>query len=173
MIDTQLHSRLETVVLETYLTAQNVFKKTFELPKISYKDMGRTAGRAFCLSNEIHFSPTLFKENVETFLARTVPHEIAHLITYKLYPHTMMGIYRRSPHGREWRFVMQQLGVKDISRCHTYDVSSVSRSHTRTKWRYACLCKEHLVSSTIHNRVQRGASYMCNKCKSKIYLKIR
>ena len=156
----ELQARLETVVLNTYLKAQQVYGRTFVLPAISYRDMGRTAGKAFYYENRIVFSPTLYTENVETFLNRTVPHEIAHLITHVLYPHATMH------HGDEWRSVMLKLEVKDIGRCHKYNTASTAR--TMKRYVYSCNCpgKTFKLSATLHNRIQGGEKRYCLRCKT-------
>lgn len=125
MLDCQLISSLESKVLETYLRAEQIWNRSFQLPTIEFKNLGRTAGKAFYAQNKIIYSPVLFTENVDRFLNRTVPHEIAHLITKVLYPNA------KQHHGPEWRYVMQKLGIEDNTRCHSYDISSVSRRNTK------------------------------------------
>ena len=154
----ELVKRLEDKVLETYLKAESVYGRAFPLGSITFKDMGRTAGRARYITNELFFSPTLYKENVETFLNRTTPHEVAHLVCHALSPYA-------KAHGPEWRSVMAKLGVQDIGRCHSYDTASVRKS--RDKFVYACGCsaENHLIGAAVHKKIQFGASYSCRKCK--------
>lgn len=115
----------------TYTLAKEVYGREFVFPRVFYKDMGRTAGRAYYVLNCITFSETLLSENKEVFLGRTVPHEAAHLICHVMYPHAMQH------HGPEWRSVMFALGVKDSTRCHAYDTSSVARKGAgRNRKRY-------------------------------------
>lgn len=109
---------------ETYSLAQRVYGREFVFPTIFYEDMGRTAGRAYYSFNRIALSRTLLSENLETFLGRTVPHEAAHLICRVLYPDA------KQHHGPEWRSIMRALNVKNSSRCHAYDTSSVSRKRS-------------------------------------------
>lgn len=109
----------------TYALAKEVYGQEFVFPRVFYKDMGKTAGRAHYALNCITLSETLLSENKEVFLGRTVPHEAAHLICHVMYPHAMQH------HGPEWRSVMSALGVKDSTRCHAYDTSSVERKRTR------------------------------------------
>lgn len=154
-----IKNQLEEKVLETYLTAQEKFKRNFDLPIIEFKDMGRIAGKAIYKENKIIFSPTLFAENVIQFLGRTVPHEIAHLITHFIHPNA------RQHHGPEWRSVMQILGVQDIKRCHSYDTSSVGQN--RIKYLYSCQCQKRFeFGSAKHKRFQKGIKYWCLTCKT-------
>ncbi len=162
MLTPTLIDRLETKILETIERAQQVFGREFHFPKIIYKDMGTTAGRAQYGTNTVWFSPTLFSQNVETYLARTVPHEIAHLVTDALYP------FAKRHHGPEWKRVMQLLGVQDITRCHNYDVTSVANRRTGIRFLYACNCagKQFEITTLIHKRIQGGQKRMCRKCKT-------
>lgn len=160
-MNTNLVERLETKLLETYLRAQEVYRRNFELPKIEFGDMGRVAGKAFFQLNKVKFSPTLFAENVETFLARTVPHEAAHLITWTVYPNA------RQHHGPEWRSVMSKLGVTDIGRCHSYDVSSVANVRPRP-FAYKCGCNVYKLTSNIHNKIVKGQRRVCGRCSQTV-----
>jgi SprT protein len=161
MLTKELTERLETKLLETYEKAQKVFNRTFELPSIHWGDMGRIAGKAFLLKNAIKFSPTLYAQNVETFLNRTCPHEVAHLVTKAVYPNA------KQAHGPEWRRVMQLLGVEDIGRCHSYDTSSVARQYNVKRYNYKCACDTHAMTARVHNRIINGlAKFSCRKCKS-------
>ncbi len=153
--------QLEDKVLETYLKAESIFSRAFPLASVSFKDMGRTAGRARYIDNSIKYSPTLYKENESVFIARTVPHEIAHLITHLVFPHA------KQAHGPEWRSVMQKLGVTDNSRCHSYDTSSTKRS--RDRFVYRCDCEiSHWITAHKHKKMQIGIKFTCRKCKKTI-----
>ena len=145
-ISVDLQKQVEDVVIATYVTAKLVFGREFDLPKIEYEDMGCVGGKAFASKNLIKLSPTLLKENIEKYLKTTVPHEIAHLLTRKMYS-------MATPHGRHWKYVMVKLGAKP-NRCHEYDVSNVSNKRKeRFKYHYVCNCRSHMVTSVIHNRI--------------------
>lgn len=120
---------------------------------------GACAGRAECRRGEapvIRLNPVLMAEN-DVFVAETVPHEVAHVGVFY-----WLGRPARRPHGREWRRVMHLLGAEP-SRGHCYDVSNaVTRRLTR--FRYACDCREHQLTSIRHNRIRRGAEYRCRTC---------
>jgi SprT protein len=161
-ISPELKSKLEDKVLETYLKSKSIFNREFELPSISFDLKGRVAGNANS-RNHLRFNPILFRENVDDFLARTVPHEVAHLICFKLYP------YSKQHHGPEWRSIMQRLGIQDIARCHSYDTTSVAQRKPRIKFEYKCLCKRHEVGNAIHQRNLSGMKkYVCTDCKTPI-----
>lgn len=164
-----LIQRTESKVLETYLLAQSVFGRTFELPKIEYVDMGRMAGRAFYSLNLIKLSPSLLQSNKDNFIERTVPHECAHLLAKVIFPNL------RRPHGPEWKSVMRALNVSEISRCHSYDTSVVSNIRSRDKFLYLCECNcRHEFGGTKHRRAQSGIVYRCLTChKPCVYAKVR
>jgi SprT protein len=70
------------------------------------------------------------------------------------------------PHGREWRQIMTIMGV-DPKRCHSYTVEKVRR--VAKDYIYKCSCKEHKISSILHNRMVKGGKfYTCNRCKGRI-----
>jgi len=104
----------------------------------------------------IRYNPQLLLENGERFLGRTLPHEVAHVIAYRLYGP------RIRPHGPEWGEIMA-LFEADSSRCHDYDTS---RSTTRrlTRHHYHCGCRDHTLTSIRHNRVLAGQFYYCRAC---------
>lgn len=139
--------------------AERKFGRTFSTPSISFDLRGKTAGKAFIAKNHIQLNAVLLLENFDDFLADTVPHELAHLLTHALYK-------KASAHGPEWKLVMRTLNVNP-QRCHSYDVSNARTQKTLT---YACACPGHVIEVSVrhHNKIQRGAQYRCKKCKCEI-----
>lgn len=120
---------------------------------------GSHAGLALCHPDRapvIRLNPVLMAENAE-FVAETVPHEVAHVGVFYL-----LGRPARRPHGPEWR---QLMGVLDAEpeRGHRYDVSNAVTRRLK-RYRYACGCREHRLTSIRHNRIRRGAQYRCREC---------
>ena len=105
---------------------------------------------------EIRFNADLLARNGEDFLARTVPHETAHLVVFRLFGP------RASPHGAEWRAVMRLFGAEP-SRCHDYDVEGLQTRRLR-RYHYRCGCRSHQLTSIRHNRVIQGQTYHCRSC---------
>lgn len=108
----------------------------------------------------IKFNPYFLNRNEDKFIRRTVPHEIAHIITRKLYGYGYFdkkGYYHRiRPHGVQWKEVMKRLGVDDISTYHSYACPPRKR-YKRYIHIYCCIkcgqiCK---FNSRAHNRIQR------------------
>jgi len=160
----RLQKLLEDKVLETLERAQRAFNITLDIPKIEYRDMSGTAGMAYPTLWKVVYAITLFEQNEERFLNRTVPHEIAHLVTHKIYPKA------KQAHGPEWRYVMHVLGVTDNSRCHSYDTSSVKkrRSPRAKPNRVYCGCGSKFVTDTIYRRMIEGRGYRCTTCDKRL-----
>lgn len=152
----ELIQRVEDVTLDTYLRAQEIYGRTFDLATLEYNLRGRVAGRAWWPQNRIQLNPVFLLDQAD-FIHTTVPHEIAHLLTHALHGS------RARPHGPEWRQVMLNLGHPPI-RCHNYDVTNVSTRPQR-RWRYACACNQHLLSTTLHRKILRGQWRQCVRCR--------
>jgi SprT protein len=123
-------------------------------PKVKFNLKGKCAGQC-CFSGTftLRFNLKLLKENEEDYLKFTVPHEVAHMITYMVY-----GKVR--PHGKEWKNVMYALGVRHPQRCHHYDLGE--------PWKYKCDCQVHYLSNRQHEIARSGRSYVCNLCKTEL-----
>ncbi len=132
---------------------------------INFELKGQAAGMVrFPASGkaQIRYNAVLLTENAEDFLKRTVPHEVAHVIA-----RTYHGGKIR-PHGAEWQSVMGFFNAEP-SRCHSYDISRSSTRKLR-RFRYACHCSEHLLTSIRHKRSLAGQRYRCRKCKNPLKL---
>ncbi len=149
MISKELHARTIEKLEEVIAIAEDHFQTTFKFPTIVYKKRGTTAGTADTRTQTLDFNAGIFEQNVEDFLVRTVPHEMAHLIDAQMNPETHVPvlkgyrrngrpIYKRSIHGFTWKRIMVLIGA-DPARCHSYDVSTVSRRSEKFVW----ICSTH------------------------------
>lgn len=135
-------------------------------PDIRFDLRGQAAGQAIWHrhgSPVLRFNLELALRHVDDFIATTVPHEVAHLVVAACHG-------RVRPHGHEWQAVMRFLGIAQPRRCHDYAVTDhpVRRQH---RWPYACACATHQLSTTRHNRVQKGtAGYVCRRCGNALQL---
>lgn len=144
--------------------AGNWFGIRLPRPEIRFDLRGQSAGQArLCLSGDcvIRYNPALLGSNPDRFLAETVAHEVAHLVAYRLHGR---GI---RPHGPEWQTIMRRYGAEP-SRCHSYDLSAAQHRSLR-QFRYHCHCREHDLSSIRHNRVLKGRTYYCRRCKTALF----
>jgi SprT protein len=102
----------------------------------------------------IRYNLAMALRQPEAFLAETVPHEVAHVVTSVCHG-------RVRPHGPEWQAVMRWFGFAQPQRCHQFE-TPVGRRQRR--WPYRCACREHRLSTTRHHRAQRGLAYVCRAC---------
>lgn len=163
IITQELQYRVEKKIRETIVKYFGV-TSNLNIP-VSYRtDMKGTAGLAYKSSRRIELNVQLLLENTEDFFKRTIPHEVAHIIQYMVYPYAKQG------HGPEWREIMDFLGV-DSTRCHSYDVSALVVKRNTTKFTYGCSCEGKVfnISKLIHNKIQSGAGRHCLKCKTVVY----
>ena len=108
----------------------------------------------------VRFNPVLLIENRDSFLAQTVPHEIAHVVAHSLHNRQIR------PHGSEWQQVMHFFGAEN-RRCHSYDVQrSAPRRYRR--FSYRCGCQEHQLTTIRHNRIAKGQRYICRSCRESL-----
>jgi SprT protein len=157
-----LVAKVEDKVLETYIKADAIWQRQFELPRLLFDLRGCCAGRACCRDYQIRLNPVLLLKNQTDFVEQTVFHEVGRLITRRLHRFCV------KPHGREWKSVMLALGLKPI-RCHTYDITNaqVRREHN---FAYVCACRTIQLSARRHFKLLRGEvpCFKCSSCHTKI-----
>ncbi len=155
----ELISKVNQRIEAAYQSAESKFNRTFERPNVEYKKIGTKGGLACHSENKIILNEVLLQENESVFIARTVPHECAHLIARKVYT----GI---KSHGPEWRNVCRIIGMTDVTRCHSYDVKNARvRASTKTETIF-CDCNTYKVTPKVYNRIKDGLwKYQCKKCK--------
>ena len=166
-ISSELRDRVNNRIRECLDKAADHYRVVLPFPDVSFDLTGTSGGVAYTQEMRIRLNGQLFLENTESYFARTIPHEVAHLICGEVYPHTL----RRSPggkrelHGPHWQEVMVVLGVSP-SRCHSMDVTNtrIMRSNSR-RHVYTCnWCnKEVTVSPTHHQQLiaNPNARYHC------------
>lgn len=158
------------------------FNRTYPIPTIHYDVRGTRGG--YQERGELHFNPILLMENVEDFMERTVPHELAHWIdtvnggnarpandSYQVLSSMILGgrkvrRAKRSIHGPTWQHICRVLGMRDITRTHRYDVTN-ARVKLKVKFEYKCnnCAKTIFMSSVRHNKFRMGRStYWCSAC---------
>ncbi len=99
-------------------------------------------------------------ENQQAFVDEVLPHELAHLLVWKVFSHV-------SPHGKEWKWMMQEVLGVPARRTHPFSIALV-RAKT---YPYHCGCQQHHLTVRRHNRVLSDESeYRCVRCKSLLKL---
>lgn len=136
-----------------------VAKRPLKTVEVRCDLRGKTAGMMIQQgrSHWLRYNLQLAMQQPDSFIAETVPHEVAHLVV-----HLCFGKVR--PHGQEWQAVMQFFGIADPQRCHNFDVSQ-SQSRRQRRWTYVCACREHELTTTRHKRVLfEQQRYLCKGC---------
>lgn len=141
------------------------YGEAINLDHVRFDLKGKAAGQAIKNGDwyEIRVNPEIAAQNWEEYLNQTIPHEVAHIVQYQIYPYC-------GGHGRAWKGIMRVFG-KDPKRCHDYDLTNVTVRRQR-RIRYECEpgC-EHMLTMTRHNKIQRkGDKYRCNKTGKRLYL---
>ena len=132
-------------------------------PEVSFDLRGQAAGQANYHANRLRFNLELLRKYGNDFVEQTVPHEFAHLVSYRKFGR------RIKPHGIEWKSVMIELGASP-SRTHRFESSPARRLK---RFQYQCNCEgsSYELTSVRHNRIQRGHTYICRKCRAALFLK--
>jgi len=172
-VSQNLKNKVEAEVIRCVNIANKHFKRVFDIPRIEFTVRGTTAGYASG-TNVVNFNPVLLVQNEDDFIAKTVPHEVAHCIdaatgrdnnaSVRIDRYGRIRRAKRSIHGPSWQFIMRLFGA-DPSRTHTYDTTN-AQVRVKNKFEYHCQCcgNSVFVSSVIHNKVQRGARYWHSAC---------
>lgn len=152
----QADDLLNHAVLYWLHRAEQYFQKTYPVPELDLSLRGKCAGQAYLQQWKVRFNLQLFRDNREAFIKEVVPHELAHLITFQEFG---QGV---RPHGKEWRWVMEQVMGVQARTTHRFDVTVSGRQN----YLYRCGCPERLHPLTIrrHNRILKGADYICRQC---------
>jgi len=159
-----MRDKILSKVEQCFLIAEKYYGRTFQRPtNIIFKRNGTTAGYCDMHSRELMFQLDLADTNPDTFINRTVPHEVAHWVQFSQYG------YRVSPHGREWQHVMRNVYGLDPSRCHSYDVN-VTTTKRQTRHTYKCACKTFQITTTTHNKMSKGQHRICANCRTRLTL---
>ena len=144
---------------DCFILAECFFDRAFLRPTYFFNQRGRSAGTAHLQKNVIKFNPILYLQNKEIFVKQVVAHEIAHLITYQLFG-------KVKPHGKEWQNIMVQVFKLSPTTTHQLDIKDVQGK----LFTYRCSCREHQLTIRRHNKVKKGAQYLCRKCNKVLVL---
>ena len=152
-----IKDRVEVILTETLERLKEHYPMITR-PVVVYDLRGRTAGWAIG-SKTIRLNSDLLLTETEDMLRQTLPHEVAHIVQHQIYP-------RSKAHGYEWRRIMHYLGLP-ADRCHQYETVAV-RKRARP-YAYYCSCSEpHMVTETLHRRMQTGKVYQCRRCGQRL-----
>jgi len=159
-LDSAQDTELKNAIIEQINLWNDLACDYYRLPvkplKIDFDLTGQVAGQAWG-SYKIRINLHIAKSNREAYFKRTIPHEIAHIITTRLYGG------RAKSHGVEWRAIMKVFNVES-TRCHSYDTSGLNTG--RRQYSFACvLCGEvYNVGKNLRNKIINGSTHCCRKC---------
>jgi SprT protein len=173
-IDTEQRRQVIAQTHKYIETACDLYNREFEFIPISFNLSGRAAGmyKVSGKSQLIRYNPYIFHRYFEENMQITVPHEVAHYVTDKIYGHVQHRIFsarRIKPHGVEWQSVMAEFGV-DASRTCSFNLDGLPVRQYKN-YLYACQCRQHQLGSRRHNKVVRKqARYHCRACGGPLIL---
>jgi SprT protein len=152
----EMQAEVEAAITKALDIFQKHFNRSFIRPTVEYDLQGHTAGIAN--SKRIRLNIEVLYDHREDMLTQTIPHEVAHVVQRQLYP-------KSKSHGLEWRSLMHILGIP-ANRTHSYETTP-ARVRKR-EYTYICDCQVHMVTKTLHNRMQNGQTYTCRHCKGQL-----
>lgn len=154
-----MKQKIMAAVNEAMEKARAFFNVDFPPPEVEFTKRGTTAGTATYAEHSVNFNLPVAEENPDEFLRVIVPHEIAHLISHKMYGTAGHG------HGKNWAYVMNNVYGLPADRLHKFKVQHHKTRKIRRDWVYQCGCRTHTLSTIKHNKFQEGRnSYHCRTC---------
>lgn len=150
--------KVEQATNEWWEELNNIYPRLGYKPKpqVEWLERGSRAGIADVRRWLVAFNRPMLErdDGYATILPNTVVHELAHLASY--------ACYGTCGHDPAWRSVMAALGFT-AKRTHDLDITGLPGVQRR--WRYRCSCGDIYVTTTRHNRIQRGNTiYRCTRC---------
>ena len=140
MVSPQVKNKIMAVVKKNIADANAYYNLNMPIPEITFNLSGCCAGQAFTQKWLIKINPYLLDQYEDEMINVTVPHEVAHLVDYKVNPQNFMSRHhtgrKRSLHGPTFKFILGNvLGCKDTSTTHKMDTSNAgSRKTTQYVW---------------------------------------
>lgn len=159
-IDKQQQAQVRDATADCLSRAGELMRTEFAPVAVRFDLTGRAAGmyRSVRGDSLIRYNPYIFAKYFDNNINITVPHEVAHYVTDRLY-----GLRNIRPHGAEWKAVMRALGAEPRATAR-YDLEGIPVRRQR-RFSYRCKCNTHQLSTARHNRVRRGqAAYHCRVC---------
>ena len=149
---------IEEAAEKAFQKAEAHFGRKFSRPIHQYDLRGTTSGQANYLGI-LRWNMDIYVPNKEVYLTRTVPHEVAHLVSYAVYGHAGHG------HRKHWKNIMFNVMGLEPKRCHNYTEGVKKSRVVERDWAYECSCRVHNISTVKHNKMLRGKTiYHCVHC---------
>lgn len=163
------HQAQITTSIKTYMDKARELFPTANLPNptISFKMRGGTGfgqARYGAGTFMIRINDQISGKYLHDALTDTVPHEVAHLVAYKVYG-------RCQGHNSNWKRIMRAFGIANPERtAKGFDTLEFKQFKAQTKYVYNCgrADCEHRVGSKVHKKLQFGSVYTCKLTGGKL-----
>jgi SprT protein len=155
--DSEIRDKIREVGERYFVMAEGIFGKTIKRPDYLFDIRGVTAGMACFGPWTMRFNMHISRTHFDDYMARTVPHEVAHMVE--------KAVYGTSGHKAPWKRIMRRFGCEP-SRCHSYDDLRTASGKTRPK--ITCRCGEREIGPIVYKRVVKGVIYRCKTCKQAV-----
>lgn len=113
MLSQDIKDKVITKVDYYCALASEMYNIPILVPVIQFKKLDSDAARAVPQKNLLEFNSDLLYNNIQDYINNTVPHEVAHLISYIRHGWVIRsGIIHF--HGKEWREIMIDFGCSPL-----------------------------------------------------------
>ena len=139
--------------------AEKQHGREFTMPTIEYFHKGRKGGHANGYQWMVGFNTGLLEDNLQRYMVRTIPHEVAHIVVHAIHGQIYKN-GKRVIHGEAFKAQMDAFGCEN-TRCHSMDTSKVrQKKRNTTKHPVKCACGwTHSVGTIRANKIARGVEY--------------
>ena len=104
-----IQRKFKSKARECIKLAEDRFDRHFHVPEIIFFDYEYAAGCADQFGWKVGLSVPIILEYPERMLENTLPHELAHLIDFKVNLKTYAEMKRIPQHGYAWKYIMKNV----------------------------------------------------------------
>jgi len=137
-------------------------------PELSviFECKGKRGGQAAYWKTQVDFNMDYAVNDLGEFTSEIVVHEVAHVLAYLKYGKASVG------HTYQWAHIMYSVFNVEPRVHHHMElkVNTSGRSYYNYQCANAACGKTYLITSTMHNKMQRGQKRICGDCRCGIVL---
>lgn len=165
-IPQDIQDKIRNKVKECINIINSHFNTYYVLPIVTYEVTNKGAGYAYLEQWRVDLNKKILLQHKDHFIDNVLPHEISHLVCYRLYGREYSKNNKPIYHGKNWRKIMKIFDV-DANSYHSYDVTSF-RKRKVTKYIYQCTkCLTELeFDIKRHKKHQMYGIYSHTECKA-------
>lgn len=176
-VTAQQKAHITSMVRKAIADASAYYDCEFDMPTVTFDSRGTNrAGYASHHKWLVNFHAGYVQHFYDDYIKETIVHEVAHLITGKMYPDTLgrrahngrrwVTVKKASHHGSEWKNVMVNVFHTEPSRCHNWQLPGVTRrSSTRVEYKCKGCGATVGLGPKQHQKQQAGANYSHKGCR--------